>query len=811
LQVNVLQVNVSPTNAGRREDGRLVTGRGSYADDLNLPSTVPAVMVRSPHAHARILAIDTAEARRMPGVLAVLTGVEALAEGLGVMPHATGSSKAGSDIRLANRDGSERKVSQQRPLPAERSMYVGEAVAMVVAETLHEARDAAEAVTIEWEMLPAVVDALDAAEPSAPQLWKHIPGNCTLEADLGDPIATAAAFRTAPHRVRLRSWIQRVTGVHMEPRAFAAQFDEAANLFTVHASHGIGVVQLRHELASILAVPEEQIRVVAPRDVGGNFGTRNATYPEVVLVAWAARKLGRPVAFRAERGEAFLSDYQGRDLHVDVELALDEAGNFLALRSINTANNGAYTTSFVPLNKGAQLMSSLYRIPVAHVVARGVVTNTPATIPYRSAGRPEAIYSIERLIDLAARQCGFDRVELRRRNMVRAAEQPYRNPFGVTYDNGDYEGVMARALAAADWAGFPCRRRQSQSQGLCRGIAVANYIETTSGAPRERSEIIIRPDDHIVVIVGTQNTGQGHETAFPQLVAAWFGLPEARVIMHCGDTDFVKAGGGTHSGRSLRMASLVMHSATLEVLDKAKRVAAVFLEVDAADLGFAEGAFFVNGTDRRLTIFEIARAIVDGKGPPDLGLELRGVADQMFPGLAFPYGAAVCEVEVDPDTGVVRIARYTSVDDVGRALNPMILHGQAHGGIAQGVGQALMEQSFYDRDNGQNLSGSFMDYAVMRASDLPEVLTTGLSEVPAASHPLGFRPGSEGGTTPALGVTVNAIVDALSEFGVSHVEMPATPAKVWQAIHVAQRLHTSTRRSPGRPASVQRKLLENMT
>jgi carbon-monoxide dehydrogenase large subunit len=768
--------------SSRREDHRLVTGQGQYADDLNFAHVAHAVMVRSPHAHAAIRKIDITRARALPGVLAVLTATDMLADGLRPIPHATGSSKTGSDVPMAHRDGSERIITQQWPLPSERARFAGEAIAMVVAETATQAQDAAEAVSVDWQPLPAIVDAVDALEEGAPLLWDHIPGNCTLEAHLGDEAATAAAFAHAAHRVRLTSWVQRVTGVHMEPRAVSATWDETAKRYTVHASHGIGVVQFRDELAAILGVARDQVRVVAPRDVGGNFGTRNATYPEFALVAWAARRLRRPVTFRAERSEAFLSDFQGRDLHVDAELALDGSGNFLALRSVNTANNGAYTTSFVPLNKGAQLMPSLYRIPAAHVIARAAVTNTPATIPYRSAGRPEAIYTIERLIDLAASQCGFDRVALRRRNMIAAAAQPYRNPLGVTYDNGDYTGVMDRALDLSDWRGFPERRALSRARGLCRGIAIANYIETTSGAPRERAEILVRPDDGIDVILGTQSTGQGHETTFPQLLAEWFGVAPTTIALRTGDTAFVTAGGGTHSGRSLRLASLVMHQATAEIIAKARRIAAAVFETDAADITFEGGQFRIKGTDLARSIFQIARAALDdSKVPKELQGPLAATSDQTRPGLGFPYGAAVCEVEVDPETGAVAVQRYTSVDDVGRALNPMILHGQTHGGIAQGLGQALLEQCAFDPDTGQNLSGSFMDYAIPRASDLPS-MTTALSEVPAASHPLGFRPGSEGGTTPALGVTINAIVDALAAFGVRHIEMPATPQRIWQAI-----------------------------
>jgi carbon-monoxide dehydrogenase large subunit len=779
--------------SGRREDLRLITGQGEYADDLDFPGAAHAVMIRSPHAHAEIRSIDVSYATTLPGVLTILTGTDVLSDGLGPIPHATGSSKAGSDVRLANLDGSERLITQQWPLPIDRARFVGDAVAIVVAETLLQARDAAEAVLIDWEPLPAVVRAVDALERDAPQIWDHIPGNCTLEAHLGNAVATEAAFACASHRVRLATWVQRVTGVHMEPRAATATWDEVSGIYTVHACHGIGVVQFRDELAAILGVPANHVRVIAPRDVGGNFGTRNATYPEFALIAWAAGRLRRPVTFTADRSESFLSDFQGRDLHIDAELALDSVGNFLALRSVNTTNNGAYTTSFIPLNKGAQLMPSLYRIPVAHVIARAAVTNTPATIPYRSAGRPEAIYAIERLIDLAAWQCGFDRVELRRRNMIAADEQPYRNPLGVTYDNGDYSGVMNKALDLSDWAGFPGRCAASRARGRCRGISIGNYIETTSGAPRERAEITVRPDGRIEVIIGTQSTGQGHETTFPQLVAEWFGTSPAAVELRTGDTVFVKAGGGTHSGRSLRLASLVMHEAVTDIIGKARLIAAAILETDAGNVAFEHGQFRVKGTNLALDIFEIARgALEDGKVPDDLRGPLCTISDRLRPGLAFPYGAAVCEVEIDPETGGIEIQRYTSVDDVGRALNPVILHGQTHGGIAQGVGQALFERCLFDPETGQNLSASFMDYPIPRAGNLPS-MTTALSEVPAKSHPLGFRPGSEGGTTPALAVVTNAILDALSEFGVRHIEMPATPTKIWQAIQDTKRQKAAAR------------------
>ena len=771
---------------GRREDHRLVTGTGEYADDRHIPSTVHAVMLRSPHAHADIVSIDAAEVRGMPGVLAVLTGADALVEGLAHIPHATGSSKAGSDVRLAFADGSERRITRQFPLPRDRARFGGEAVVMVVAETVAAARDAAEQVRIVWRPLPAVVSSVDALRAEAPQIWAHIPGNLALEASLGDAAATDAAFARATHRVSLTTQVQRVTGVHMEPRAATAVFDEATGVCTVHASHGIGVVQFRDELAAVLGLAADKVRVIAPRDVGGNFGTRNATYPEFALVAWAARRLRRPVRFRAERSEAFLSDFQGRDLHVEAELALDKDGNFLALRAINTSNLGAYTTSFVPLNKGAQLLPSLYRIPAAHVVARAAVTNTPATIPYRSAGRPEAIYVIERLIDLAAHECGFDRVDLRRRNMIAAEEQPFRNPLGVTYDNGDYAGVMAQAMALGDWDGFAARRNESKRRDHCRGIAVANYIETTSGFPRERAELRVDPGGTIELIIGTQSTGQGHETTFPKLIAGWLGVAPDRVVLCTGDTAFVTAGGGTHSGRSLRLGSLVMHAATGDIIDKGLAIVAALAGVKLDEARFDGGRFRVAGSNLVLDVFEVAQAaLANDAVPSHLRGALTAESDATRPGLGFPYGTAVCEVEIDPETGAVEIMRYASVDDVGRALNPEILHGQTHGGIAQGAGQALLELCVFDPDSGQSLSASFQDYAIPRARDLPS-FATALSEVPAASHPLGFRPGSEGGTTPALAAVSNAVLDALAEFGVRQIDMPLTAARIWHAIAAAK-------------------------
>ncbi|WP_440412793.1 xanthine dehydrogenase family protein molybdopterin-binding subunit [Neorhizobium petrolearium] len=771
----------------RKEDLRLITGKGQYADDLKYENAAYAAFVRSPHAHAIIRSIDTSAAREMPGVLTVLTGEDIVVAGIKPIPHAIGSSQFGSDIRIRNRDGSERARTHHQALPTDKARFVGEAVVMVVAESTNLAKDAAEAVVVDWEELPSVVRGIDAIEEGAPQLWEHVPGNRAMDGEVGDKAGTDAAFAMAAHVLEFESWAQRVTGVHMEPRSSSAEYDPETGKFTIHASGGHGVVMMREQIAASLGVDMAFVRVVAPRDVGGNFGTRNATYPEFVLLPYAAKLIGRPVKHQAERIEAFLSDFQGRDLHVRARLALDKDGRFLAFRSTNVSNIGAHTVSYTALNKGLQLMTSLYRVPVAHVDFFAAMTNTVPTIPYRSAGRPEAMYIIERMIDLAARKFGFDRVELRRINMIPEEECPYANPFGVSYDNGDYIGCMDKVLAMADWNGFEARRAEARKRGKYRGIGLSNYIEGTSGVPRERAEITVDPTSGIVdVVIGTQNTGQGHETAFAQLVGSFLGISHEVVQIRASDTDFVSAGGGSHSGRSLRFSSIVMHKATAEIIERGRKIAAFMLNVVPDAIDYAEGHFRARGSNGVISLFEAAEAADKSLGLPD---ELKGVlaaiADETTHGLAYPYGAAVCEVEVDPDTGYYEIPRYSTVDDVGKALNPMIVDGQTHGGIVQGAGQAMYEWSHYDRETGQNLSATFMDYQIGRASDFPSFDTV-ISEVPAKSHPLGFRPGGEGGTTPSLGVVVNAITDALTDLGVTHIEMPVTPSRIWQAIQQAK-------------------------
>ena len=766
----------------RREDIRLLTGKGSYSDDQRDENQAFGVVLRSPHAHARIRSIDASAARAMPGVLAVLTGTEMEADGLKPVPNRAISDDS-RDIPFRNHDGHPVVTTLQTLLPRDKVRFVGEAVAFVVAETVYQARDAAEAVIIDYDMLPAVVSAREAAEPDAPILWEAHGSNVFIEVHSGDHLTTEAAFARAAHVVRLATHCQRVTGVPMEPRATLGTFDPMDGSYLLRSGSG-GVHRQRDSLAGVLNINPDTARVIHG-DVGGSFGTRNNFTPESGLVCWASRRVGRPVKWTSDRSECFASDYQGRDLDVVTELALDAEGRILGLRSDNVGNLGSHTVSMVSLRKSAGLMTGNYRVPAAFIRSRAVVTNTVPTTSYRSAGRPEAIFIIERLLDLAADKIGLDRLEIRRRNVLRDADMPYRTPLGITFDSGDYGATMEKALALMDHAGFAARKAASAQAGRLRGFGIANYVEVTTGSPRERAEVTVRPDGHVDLIIGTQSTGQGHETSFAQLIDEWLGIPIEKVRFIQGDTASVSFGGGTQSGRSMRMAGIVVGEATTQLLAKAREAAAELLEVRTDDLAFDRGSFTVQGTDRSIDLFALAAAMDHGKGlPAHLHGALGGTGDVTTKHAGFPFGAAACEVEVDPETGQVELVAYGAVDDVGRAVNPMILHGQTHGGAAQGIGQALWEHCLCDKYSGQVLTGSFQDYGMPRAGTLPSFRTE-IAETPSPNNPLGIRSGGEGGTTPALAVIIGAIVDALKERGVRHIEMPATPLRVWQAIQAA--------------------------
>ena len=763
----------------RKEDARLLKGQGCFSDDVNVEGQAFAVMLRSPHAHAVIAGIGTTDALAAPGAIAVLTGADILADRLNPIIHNPLHSSP-PDVAVINRDGSPIPQPTHYLLPADRARFVGEPVAMVIADTLAQARDSAELVSIDYRPLPSVSGTAAAAEPGAPKTWDDRTDNICIDADIGDPAATDAAFARADHVLRLATTISRVTGVPMEPRAAIGEFDAATGRYTVHAGSG-GSVRQKKDISAVLGVAPDLVRVIAG-DVGGNYGTRNALYVEFALVAWAARRTGRAVKWTADRTEALLTDYQARDLVVDAELAVDAGGMFLGLRTSNLSNIGAYAVSYLPLVKGIEIMSNAYRIPAAHAHARAVTSNTPPTYPYRSAGRPEVIYVIERLIDMAAREIRIDRAEIRRRNMVPESALPYDNGLGMTYDSGDFGANLEHAVRLGGWDGFEARRAEARTRGRMRGIALGNYIDLSTGAPHERSEIEVFPDERLEVVIGTQSAGQGHETSFAQVVADLLEAPFESIRLIQGDTDIVKVGGGSHSGRSMRMGAIVLSNSAQEIIDKGTRIAAHVLEVAEADIEYTGGRFVVSGTDRSLGLFEAGRAAIERDDlPEDLRGPLRGESQINIPKAAFGDGCHVCEVEIDPDTGVCEIIQYTAVDNVGRAINPLLIDGQTHGGIAQGVGQAMLERLVYDPETGQALSGSFMDYAMPRADSLPS-FTTMITEVPSPSNPLGVKPGSEGGTAPAPAVVANAIVDALYEMGVRHIEIPATAERIWGAI-----------------------------
>jgi carbon-monoxide dehydrogenase large subunit len=761
----------------RNEDQRLITGKGRFSDDFSLPGQVWAAMVRSPHPHARIVSIDKTEALKMPGVLAVYTGADCRADGLKPIPHNPVPSTK-YDVKLRGPGDTDVFAGPNVLLPDDKARHVGEAVAMVVAETLAQALSGAEQVVVDYEVLPWVENSEEAAKPGAPRLWNELPSNVLVDSFFGDEAATERAFAAAAHVVTLKSHVGRVTGVPLEPRAALAHFDPATQRYTIYAGSG-GAVRQKQEIAAVLSVDPKNVRVLS-FDVGGNFGTRNRTFVEFGLALWASKKLGRPIKYRADRSEAFLSDYQGRDLVTEVSLALDKKGRFLAMRASNLSNVGARCVSLSPLSKGSGLITGNYNIPIATLRARAVFSNTMPTQAYRSSGRPEVTYAIERLIDKAARELGFDRFELRRRNLVRPEQMPYTNAVGSVYDSGEYENNMDRALKLGDYAGFKARRAEAKKRGKILGLGFANYVESSIGSPKERADLIVRKDK-VEIVIGTQPAGQGHETSFAQVTADLLGVPFEQVKITLGDTDIVSAGGGTHSGRSMRHASTVIALGSVDLIAKGKAILAHVENVSPDKVEFADGLFRVAESNRTVSWFELSELAEQGGLPVELQGGLRVRRDNEMHTPVFPNGACMCEIEVDPETGALEIKRYTSVDDVGRCINPLIVHGQTHGAIAQGVGQALWEQCVIDPDSGQPLTGSFMDYGMPRSDTMPSFKTE-IVEVLSPTNPFGVKAGGEGGTTGAPAVIMSAIDDVLSGFGSPQLEMPATPVKIWNAI-----------------------------
>jgi carbon-monoxide dehydrogenase large subunit len=765
----------------RVEDFQLLRGRGRFTDDISLPGQTHLYVLRSPHAAARIARIDTSAARSAPSVVAVFTGADLDADGIGSLP---------SRVRRRRADGSPSFEPRFRALALDSVHLVGDPVVAVVAETIAAAKDAAELVAIDYETRPAATDTAAAVAPGAPAVWDEAPDNiCFVEA-VGDKAAVDAAFARARHVVRQRLRISRVAVNPMEPRTALGSYDQREERFTLiaglQAPHAV-----RFELAEhVFKLPAHRFRLISP-DVGGGFGMKGGPYPELVLVLWAARRIGRPVKWIGERGESFLADHQARDNVSDVELALDEHGKFLALRVATLANLGSYLAAsgtLVPVNNIGGLAGT-YQTPHIHVTVTGVFSNTNPTCPYRGAGRPEASYCIERIIDIAAREIGIDRVELRRRNMIPASAMPFKTGLVYTYDSGEFEQCMDAALVLGDWAGAHQRQHQARAGGKLYGIGLASVIEIAAGPyPRpfeEAAEIRFDATGNATVLLGTHSHGQGHETTFRQIARHALGLPPERVRLVYGDTDAVFHGRGTFGSRSMASGGAALMGAAEKVIEKGKRIAAHLLEADAVDIEFSRGRFAVTGTDRSLDIVEVARAAFQPQRMPrdlELGLDANAVVTPA--GATFPNGFHLCELEIDPETALARIMRYTVVDDVGRTVNPLLLEGQIHGGVAQGVGQALGEVVVFDPDSGQPLCGSFMDYFMPRADDLPS-FEIGSRDVPSKNNPLGIKGAGEAGTVGALPAVMNAVNDALYPLGVRHFDMPATPERLWRVIKAA--------------------------
>lgn len=764
----------------RFEDVRLLTGKGHYQDDQSLARQVHAVFVRSPHAHAAIRAISTEAASRTPGVLAVFTGADYAADGLG-MPKAAMPRK--------KRDGSPMFAPQRPALVIDRARYVGDPVVMVVARTVEQAKDAAELVEVDYDALPSVTAVDKAAEPGAPRVWDENTDNISHTHERGDRKATDEAFARASHIVRRRYVITRVHAQYMEPRGSIGTYDAGEDRYTLYAD-----VNYPHRVRNMLAnmvfkVPESKVRVVC-QDVGGGFGAKGWQYVDHRLTLWAAKKLGRPVKWTCERSEVILADEHGRDNVGDIELALDEGGKFLGLRLHMLASIGAYIASdrqlLTPFGQ-IGTVTGVYDIPAAHVSIDAVLSNTNPTAPYRGAGRPEASYLIERIIEAAASELGINPVELRRRNIIAQHKLPFKAPLGPFYDCGEFEKNMDLALAAADYAGFAVRRDASRAAGKLRGIGLANAIEQAAGPAPEYAEVRFNPSGTAIMLMGTKTHGQGHETSFKQILHEKLGIAPDDVQFIDGDTDRVAFGMGSNGSRSMVTGGTALSLAAGKIITKGKRLAAHLLEAAEVDIEFADAKFSVVGTDRSLSLKQVAMAAFQpARLPPGVEPGFYENATYAPKGDTFPNGCHVSEVEIDPETGVVSLLSYLVVDDVGTVINPLTLAGQIHGGVAQGVGQILMEQVVYEPGSGQLLTASFMDYAMPRADTMCNMKIVSNS-VPTATNPLGAKGAGEAGCVGALPAVMIAIMDALAGCGVREFDMPATSERVWNAIQSASK------------------------
>jgi len=758
----------------RKEDPRLLRGQGRYTDDTNLPGQAYAYILRSSVAHGNIKSIDTAKAKAMPGVLGVYTGEDL--KGYGTIQSA---------LPFKSRDGSDMKKPGRPMLATDKVRFVGDPIACIVAESVLQAKDAAEAIELDIEELPVVIDVNQAEH--APAIFADVPDNVALNFHYGDTDKVNEAFAKAAHTAKLKMLNSRLVVNAMEPRAAIGEFGKADGVYTLH-SVSQGVMGLKAGLIGAMKTTPDKVRILTG-NVGGSFGMKAPVYPEYVCILHAAKELGRPVKWTDERSSSFVSDSHGRDHEQTAELALDAEGHFLALRINGYGNLGGFQSQMgpqAPTLNTVRNSISLYRTPLMEVNTKCVFTNTTQLGPYRGAGRPEGNYYMERLIDFAAAECGFDRIELRRKNQIRKSEIPWKSASGATYDSGDFPAILKQALDVADWKGFSKRKRESKKNGKVRGIGVGCFLEVTAPASKEMGGVSFDADGGITIRTGTLDYGQGHATPFAQVLSEQLGVPFEKVRLLQGDSDELLAGGGTGGSRSMMNSGMAIVEASDKVVEQGKQIASHALEASPADIEFGRGRFTVAGTDRSIGIMEMADKLRSGalKLPRDSpqSLDVKHVSEGAP--AAYPNGCHVCEDEIEPETGLIEEVKYTAVNDFGTVINPMLVDGQTHGGVVQGIGQTLLEQTVYD-ESGQLLTGSYMDYAMPKAHHVPDFVVQS-HPVPATTNPLGVKGCGEAGCAGSLTSIMNAVVDALSEYGIKHIDMPATPHRVWQAIQDAK-------------------------
>ncbi len=765
----------------RSEDPKLVRGEGSYTDDVSRPRQAYAVMVRSREPHGVIRSIDIAAAKAMPGVLAIYTSSDL-----------TGYGPLKCNLPLKSRDGSPIRYTPRPALAADKVRFVGDPVACVVAETVAQAKDAAEAVTINIEPLPVVLKPADAVKPGAPLVFDAVPNNIALDYHFGDAAKVAEAFAKAKHVTRLETSNQRMVVNAMEPRSAIGEYDAAGNKWTLYSSSQ-GVHGMKTTLMDVLGAPADKVRVVTGQ-VGGSFGMKAAVYPEYICILHGARQLGRPVKWTDERSGSFVSDHHGRAQDMVIEMAFDEDARILALRETGYGDMGGYLSQFGPLlPTGNQVknLASIYRTPVMEVATKCVFTNTTFVSAYRGAGRPEGNYYVERVLDLAAAEMGIDRIELRKRNMIRESDLPFKAASDMSYDCGDFLGVLKQALEAADYAGFKKRKRESKKRGLLRGLGVGCYLEVTAAPGKELGAIHFEADGTVTIITGTLDFGMGHATTYAQILSDQLGIPFDCIRMIEGDSDRLNFGGGSGGSRSVMLVGAALSESSKIVIERGKQIASHVLEASASDIEYKTGRFVIAGTDRSIGLLELAARLRGGPKLPEgvpTSLDVDHVVTDPVPS-AFPNGCHIAEVEVDPETGATHVVRYSAVNDLGTIVNPLLVEGQIQGGVVQGLGQVLLEQAVYDSD-GQLVTGSFMDYAMPRAHDAP-MINVASHPVPTKSNPLGAKGCGEAGTSGGLPSVANAVIDALSEYGIRHLEMPMTPSRIWHAIQDAKAKQTS--------------------